>query len=236
MTSAAHTSLAARLDSLVIDEHVEDGHTEADRERLMLAPRGELVLGSADILEKTLAKLPEGVPRLDLDMSGVVFMDTGGLAFLEVLHGYRDRHGTTVSAIRWNSQPRRILRLAGLDTTDPLGGGADRTVLLLPQRSAASAVCPENAEHLDVLREELEQLRHALTSRPVIDQARGILMATHAIPSDRAWQILREASQLSNIKLRTIAETVTASTQDDGPLPPEKIRTALRTAIVHWSG
>ncbi|WP_371671739.1 hypothetical protein OG985_31455 [Streptomyces sp. NBC_00289] len=39
----------------------------------------------------------------------------------------------------------------------------DRTAPL-PQPSAASAGCPENAEHLDVPRDELGQLRHALWS------------------------------------------------------------------------
>ncbi|WP_323179376.1 MULTISPECIES: ANTAR domain-containing protein [unclassified Streptomyces] len=72
-----------------------------------------------------------------------------------------------------------------------------------------------------------------MASRPVIDQARGVLMATHARTSDEAWTILRQASQLSDTELRTVAAAVTAGAKIDGPAPPEELRRALRTAITH---
>jgi hypothetical protein len=56
-------------------------------------------------------------------------------------------------------------------------------------------------------------------------------MATHACSPDQAWNVLREASQLSNTKLRKVAAVVTAGAGGDGPLPPPKLREALRTAI-----
>lgn len=65
----------------------------------------------------------------------------------------------------------------------------------------------------------------------MIDQARGILMAAHSCTSEEAWTVLRTTSQLSNTKLRTIAEALTAGTGSDGPPPPEEVRTALRTAV-----
>ncbi|MFG2158742.1 ANTAR domain-containing protein [Streptomyces olivaceus] len=77
----------------------------------------------------------------------------------------------------------------------------------------------------------MEQLRHALASRPVIDQARGVLMALHSCTSDEAWHVLREASQLSNTKLRAVAAAVAAGADGDGPPPPPGIRVALRTAL-----
>ncbi|CAM5582882.1 hypothetical protein SPURM210S_06997 [Streptomyces purpurascens] len=65
----------------------------------------------------------------------------------------------------------------------------------------------------------------------MIDQARGILMATHGCTSDQAWHILRETSQLSNTKLRDVAAAVTASAESDGPPPPPELRTALNKAL-----
>ncbi|MFE6283640.1 ANTAR domain-containing response regulator [Streptomyces sp. NPDC057877] len=208
-----------------------DGHT--DGSRAVLTTRGELVHGCTDTLASALAGLPAEVSRIDVDMSGVVFMDTAGLDFLKALRDHGERHLLPVTAQHWNGQPRRILELAGLDTTDPLRSLTQPT---MPEpvspTPVPSAVALERAEQLHSLREEIAQLRFAIASRPVIDQARGILMAIHACTSDQAWDILREASQLSNTKLRTVAATVTASTEHpDGPPPPTELRNALRTAL-----
>ncbi|CAL9443354.1 ANTAR domain-containing response regulator [Streptomyces sp. NPDC015242] len=216
MTSAASPHLTGGLNTLVIR-----GRVDADRAEL--TPRGELVHGCGDVLARTLAELPADVTRVDLDMADVHFMDTAGLQFLDVLGDFRRRRSLTVSVTNWNGQPRRILELAGLDTSDPL------TVPDTPV-PAASAVSLERAERLHVLQEEVDQLRQAIASRPVIDQARGILMATHGCTSDQAWHILRETSQLSNTKLRDVAAAVTASAEGDGP-PPAALRTALQTAL-----
>ncbi|WP_405613063.1 ANTAR domain-containing protein [Streptomyces sp. NBC_00076] len=220
MTSAAHTPLAGRADALVIESRVDAG-------RAVLAPLGELVRGCADILAEKLAELPTGLGLVELDMTGVVFMDTAGLQFLETLGDYAHLHGVPVATVNWDGQPRRILELAGLDTTDPLHA----TRAAEPNPSSSSVVALERAEQLRLLEEEVEQLRHAIASRPVIDQARGILMATQGCTSEEAWTILRQASQLSNTKLRAVAAAVTASTGSDGAPPPEHVRTALKTAI-----
>ncbi|MEV6717604.1 GAF and ANTAR domain-containing protein [Lentzea sp. NPDC051208] len=50
------------------------------------------------------------------------------------------------------------------------------------------------------------QLRSALQSRAVIDQAKGVLMAVHAIPADEAFRLLVERSQRENVKLHALAE------------------------------
>jgi anti-anti-sigma regulatory factor len=201
--------------------------------RATLRPRGELVHGCADALAEELAALPDTVHRVDLDMSGVVFMDTAGLQFLDVLNDHRHRYGTTVTTTDWQGQPLRILELAGLDTTDPLRGEARPAPDPAP-RPVASAVARERAEQLLLLQEEVEQLRHAIASRPVIDQARGILMATQGCTSDEAWHILRETSQLSNTKLRTVAAALTAGARPGGPSLSPPLRRALRTALTRF--
>ncbi|MFI9005670.1 ANTAR domain-containing protein [Actinosynnema sp. NPDC053489] len=55
-------------------------------------------------------------------------------------------------------------------------------------------------------REQVAQLRQALTSRAVIDQAKGIVMAVHRVPADQAFEMLVERSQRDNVKLRDYAE------------------------------
>ncbi|MFK4148250.1 ANTAR domain-containing response regulator [Streptomyces sp. NPDC004065] len=229
MTSAASHPLARRL-NILVESLTIDVRRHPDG-RVTLTPHGELVHGCATTLAKALAQLPPGTTRVALDMARVTFMDTAGLEFLDTLHDHGTRHALDVTATGWTGQPRRILELAGLDTTDPLhptGGAApaDR-----PGRPVVSAVALERMERLLQLEEEIGQLRQAIVSRPVIDQARGILMAAHACTAQQAWDILRETSQLSNTKLRTVAAAITAGTDPGGPPLPEPVRTALRAAI-----
>ncbi|MEV7070510.1 ANTAR domain-containing protein [Streptomyces sp. NPDC093990] len=218
MRSATHTSLAGRLNTLTVDGGV-------DGDGAVLRPRGDLVHGCADTLARSLARLPDGVHRVDLDMSGVAFMDTAGLQFLEVLDTWARRRRARVSATGWTEQPRRVLETAGLDPDDPLHGPGTR------RETVPSVVVLERTQQLDKLRTEVQQLRRAIASRPVIDQARGVLMATHACSPDQAWDVLREASQLSNTKLRTVAAVVAAGAGSGGPVPSPELRRALRTAI-----
>jgi AmiR/NasT family two-component response regulator len=51
-----------------------------------------------------------------------------------------------------------------------------------------------------------EQLRTALESRAVIDQAKGVLMAVHRIDSGEAFTRLVEESQKENVKVRELAQ------------------------------
>jgi GAF domain-containing protein len=53
-----------------------------------------------------------------------------------------------------------------------------------------------------------QQLSEALTSRSIIDQAIGILMAQQRCSPEVAFGILRSASQGRNVKLRTIAADI----------------------------
>jgi GAF domain-containing protein len=52
---------------------------------------------------------------------------------------------------------------------------------------------------------QVEDLRAALDARATIDQAIGIVMAQQRCTSDRAFDILRRASQRRNVKLRDVA-------------------------------
>jgi GAF domain-containing protein len=53
-----------------------------------------------------------------------------------------------------------------------------------------------------------EQLEEALLSRPVIEQAKGILMQEHGCDADHAFEILRQRSPRANRKLRDLAAEI----------------------------
>jgi GAF domain-containing protein len=79
------------------------------------------------------------------------------------------------------------------------------------------AVAVVNADAHAQLSEQTRNMRLAMDSRAVIEQAKGVLMAQRHVDSDQAFEILREASQRYNRKLRDIALGIVASTQDAQP-------------------
>jgi len=93
---------------------------------------------------------------------------------------------------------------------------------------------PESAVRIAALEEEIAQLRQAVTAHAVIDQALGVVVARTGVRPAIAWEILREVSQRTNIKMREIAQLVV-----DWPhrrsLPGE-VRDALNAAARHRAG
>ncbi|MDR6976014.1 hypothetical protein J2X68_002702 [Streptomyces sp. 3330] len=68
---------------------------------------------------------------------------------------------------------------------------------------------PDGARKATVaMEQENAQLRQAVVSHAVVDQAIGVLIAVHRIPPDAGFEVLREVSQHANIKLHTVAEMV----------------------------
>ena len=78
-------------------------------------------------------------------------------------------------------------------------------------------------------RADIADLRASLATRPVIDQAKGILMARHRCTADEAFQMLSQASQRENRKLRDLARSVVASVAGGDQLPA---RTSSATGSV----
>jgi hypothetical protein len=69
-------------------------------------------------------------------------------------------------------------------------------------------------------RAENATLRVALTSRSVIDQAIGILIAQQQCSIDDAFALLRRTSQGRNVKLRDVAAQIVDSAQRHQPGKP----------------
>src|SRR5215831_10896139 len=56
------------------------------------------------------------------------------------------------------------------------------------------------------------RLQARLASMPVIEQAKGIIMAQQGCPEDQAFMALRRASQRENVKVRDLAAMIVART------------------------
>src|SRR4029077_6627461 len=64
-----------------------------------------------------------------------------------------------------------------------------------------------------------DQLRSSLTSRAVIYQALGVIMAQERCTQTRAFEILRPASQHSNVKPRDVSSAIVTSVSGEPPEP-----------------
>ena len=76
------------------------------------------------------------------------------------------------------------------------------------------AVAVANADAHWKLGEQARNMRIAMESRAVIEQAKGVLMAQRHVDAEQAFEILREASQRYNRKLRDIALGIVEGTQN----------------------
>ena len=65
--------------------------------------------------------------------------------------------------------------------------------------------------------ERRAQLQHALESRVVIEQAKGIIAERHGLQVDEAFEVIRRASRSNRIKLHDLAGRI----RPGEPTPPE---------------
>ncbi|MFC5816864.1 GAF and ANTAR domain-containing protein [Nonomuraea harbinensis] len=70
------------------------------------------------------------------------------------------------------------------------------------------------------LNEVITQLREALTTRAIIDQALGIVMARRQCTAPAAFDILRRSSQRRNVKVHQVAADIVEAVTGRPPLPP----------------
>jgi GAF domain-containing protein len=68
------------------------------------------------------------------------------------------------------------------------------------------AIAAGNGEAAARSAEDAENLRQAMASRAIIEQAKGILMERLKVTADAAFTALTRASQDNNVKLRDVAE------------------------------
>lgn len=72
----------------------------------------------------------------------------------------------------------------------------------------------------DVRYSALARMQALLDTMPVIEQAKGIIMAQCGWPADLAFDALRRASQNTNVKVRVLAKQIVDATAASAPQPP----------------
>ncbi|NEA98782.1 ANTAR domain-containing protein [Streptomyces sp. SID13726] len=218
--------------------------------------RGELDIG-AQRLQRTLHDiLDRSATGLDLDLSAVAFCDCGGLNVLLGLRRQALAQGKTVTVLACSPPVERLLELTGAhellvhDGTDGQGSAAtgpddketeeakkteeakETEEANEAEETTPAGVLAESARPVDVsheLRTEVAQLRRAMQSRPAIDLARGILMASFGLSAEDAWSVLVTASQNTNTKVHHLAQHL-MGTVHGAPLPDE-VRRQMAAAV-----
>jgi GAF domain-containing protein len=82
----------------------------------------------------------------------------------------------------------------------------DADVVMGQEVAAFVAIAVGNAEAAARATTDVANMRRAMLSRSVIEQAKGILMERYKITSEQAFTLLTHASQRHNVKLRDVAE------------------------------
>ncbi|MEU9594717.1 ANTAR domain-containing protein [Streptomyces sp. NPDC048219] len=84
-------------------------------------------------------------------------------------------------------------------------------------------------DQISRLQEQIRQLKEAVVSHAVVDQAIGMVVVLGRVTPDEGWAVLKEVSQHTNIKLRSVAELILIWGRT-GVMPAE-IRIALEEAL-----
>jgi AmiR/NasT family two-component response regulator len=92
----------------------------------------------------------------------------------------------------------------------------------LTKRDSAVAQALADVASIGILQERniretaviADQLQRALSSRILLEQAKGVLSATGAMDVEEAFKTMREYARNNNVTLRSVAEAVTARTLD----------------------
>ncbi|NEC90497.1 ANTAR domain-containing protein [Streptomyces sp. SID12501] len=179
---------------------------------------------------------------IELDLSGVDFCDCSGL---NVLLRVRKRALDEGKIITIRSAGTAMLRLFAITGTLPLFAGPDDadepadasgagesgrapdTRPAVPL-SLGTDIAPLDETDQD-LRIEVVQLRRAMQTRPVIDLARGVLMASFGLSAEDAWNVLVAVSQNTNTKLHEVADNLIGAVTGDAL--PEALRLQIAKTV-----
>ncbi|MER6210041.1 ANTAR domain-containing protein [Streptomyces sp. NPDC001642] len=196
--------------------------------RTVVVVSGEIDLDTEQTVQRALrlalARSSEGV---DLDLTGAGFCDCSGL---NVLLRVRRIALTDGKTLRIRAAAPAVERLLTLTDTSSLFTDA-RTPLDHPHSPTAHDLTEEFgvSDEAEELRVEVAQLKRAMLTRPVIDLARGVLMASYGLSPEAAWNVLADVSQRTNTKLHQLAEELVDSV-NGAPLS-QSLRQQLTAAV-----
>ncbi|GGY15758.1 ANTAR domain-containing protein [Streptomyces djakartensis] len=189
-----------------------------DQDRMTVTLWGELDLGSRRLLPDLHDILTLSDSGIDLRLDTVGFCDCSGVNVLLDLRSHALGQGKTVTV---RSSGRAVGRLLDLTGTRELF-----TEGVAPESVRTEGRDTEGAG--DGLHAEVGRLRRTLQTRPTIDLARGILMASFGLTPEAAWSVLVRTSQNTDTKLHDLAGDLVGTAQ--GGTLPEQVRRQLTAA------
>ncbi|MFC8145315.1 ANTAR domain-containing protein [Streptomyces paradoxus] len=194
-----------------------------DGDRMTVSMWGELDLGSRRLLPELYDMLALSGGGVDLRLDAVGFCDCSGLNALLDLRTRAVDDGKTVIIRSCSVAVERLLDLTGTRElfTDPA-----RTERPAPTARPDTGPPEESSQDL---RAEVAQLRRAMQTRPTIDLARGILMASFNLTPEAAWSVLVKTSQNTNTKLHNLAQDLVGTVR--GSTLPQQVQQQLSAAV-----
>ncbi|MFC8433359.1 anti-sigma factor antagonist [Streptomyces sp. NPDC057253] len=154
-------------------------HADAHGRHTLVTASGEIDFDNSPALGQVLQDaLDQSADGVDVDLAQITFCDCSGLGIL--LHvRRRAREAAKTLTVRVSSPTvLRLLQLTG-------------AVDVLTSTDTAHTPGTEDVEGIQT---ENGQLRRAMQTRPAIDIARGILMASYTISAEQAWNVLVSTS------------------------------------------
>ncbi|MDH6566913.1 anti-anti-sigma factor [Streptomyces sp. SAI-117] len=206
-------------------------------ERTVVACRGEFDIGAQELQTELYAALDRSATGVDLDLDEVGFCDCAGLNVLLDLRRQALDHGKTVTVRACSPTVGRLLDLTGareLFVTEHTGGPVGAAPAAGPGPLPDAEEQPRPMDVDRELRVEVDQLRRAMRTRPAIDVARGIVMASFGLSAEDAWTVLVTASQNTNTKMHHLAEDLMGAVHGD-PVP-ERVQRQLAVAVAKVRG
>ena len=105
---------------MATDDLIREGllsvSVEADGDAVKLAPRGEMDLATADIVDRELQKAEASdARRIILDLSGVEFIDSTGLKVLVCAARRSNSDSNRLAVMPGTGQVAEMLRLTGIE-------------------------------------------------------------------------------------------------------------------------
>ena len=195
-------------------------------DRTVVAVSGEIDVASEQALRDGLYEAVHHSARgIDLDLDDVHFCDSHGLDVLLCVRRRALHDGKSVTIRAPGAEIRKLLSATGtlsLFAVTPHGESDG-------QREGRDEGRGERDRGEQDPYTELAQLRRAMQTRPVIDLARGILMASFGLSAERAWEVLVSVSQHTNTKLHQVADDLVGAVTGDAL--PEEFQELLATAV-----
>ncbi|GAA2308343.1 hypothetical protein GCM10010234_60230 [Streptomyces hawaiiensis] len=220
-----------------------------DGDRMTVTMWGELDLGSRRLLPELYDMLTLSDGGIDLRLDAVGFCDCSGLNALLELHDRAVDQGKSVTVRSCGVAVERVLDLTGTrelltdsgrteDAAPPAPSGLTPPSGAAPSGAAPSGTAPSGTapsgkappeDDGQDLRAEVAQLRRAMQTRPTIDLARGILMASFGLTPEAAWSVLVRTSQNTNTKLHDLARELVGTVR--GTTLSERVQRQLAAAV-----